>query len=242
MAYALTILIGLSLGTFGAGGAILLLPVLVHVAKVPPPQAIPMSMAIMSVTSLAGALGYLRRGELPKRVSLVFGLGGMTGAFAGSWLTHLVAPATVMTIFSIVLAVVGTFMLTRRNALTCSDPCLPPRCFAIAAAIGVLTGFLGVGGGFLLVPALMRFAGLSPRQAAGTSLALIGVNSLTGLAGQLRFVSVDWNAILWLLLAALTGLAVGLWLSRRVPGDRFRPVLGVLLLSVSGINFAVLYF
>ncbi|MCX6598623.1 MAG: sulfite exporter TauE/SafE family protein, partial [Acidobacteria bacterium] len=128
-AYLLTLLIGLSLGVLGAGGAILLLPVLVYVAGVAPPQAVPMSMAVMSVTSLVGALGYLRRGDVSLRLAVVFGLGGMAGALTVTHFTHLVPPRILMLIFAGVLLVVGTLMLTRRNALTCSQPCLPPRCF-----------------------------------------------------------------------------------------------------------------
>lgn len=238
-AYLLTLTIGLSLGVLGAGGAILLLPVLVYVAGVAPPQAVPMSMAVMSVTSLVGALGYLRRGDVSLRLAVVFGLGGMAGAFTGTHFTHLVPPRILMLIFAGVLLVVGTLMLTRRNALTCSQPCLPPRCFTIAFSIGLLTGLLGVGGGFLLVPALMRFAGLPPRAAAGTSLALISLNSFVGLAGQLRFVSLDWAAAASMLLFAVVGLVGGLMLAPRMQGDHLKRALAVLLVAIGlGIGIA----
>ncbi|MCX6598469.1 MAG: sulfite exporter TauE/SafE family protein, partial [Acidobacteria bacterium] len=153
--------------------------------------------------------------------------------------THLVPPRILMLIFAGVLLVVGTLMLTRRNALTCSQPCLPPRCFTIAFSIGLLTGLLGVGGGFLLVPALMRFAGLQARAAAGTSLALISLNSFVGLAGQLRFVSLDWAAAASMLVFAVVGLVAGLALAPRMQGDHLKRALAVLLVAIGlGIGIA----
>lgn len=238
LAYALTLAIGLSLGMLGAGGAILLLPVLVYVAGMAPPQAVPMSMAVMSITSLTGALGYLRRGDVSLRLAVVFGSGGMAGAFTGTHFTHLVPARVLMLIFAGVLLAVGTLMLLRRNALTCSQPCLPPRCFMIAFSIGLLTGLLGVGGGFLLVPALMRFAGLQARAAAGTSLALISLNSFVGLAGQLRFVSVDWVAAGSILIFAVAGLLVGLRICSRIEVEYLKRGLAVLLVTI-GLGIAI---
>lgn len=231
-AYALTLLIGLSLGVLGAGGAILLLPVLVYVAGLAPSSAIPASMAVMAATSAVGAAGYLRRGDVSKRLALVFGLGGAVGAFAGSSFTHLVPERTIMLIFAATLVAVGVTMLTRRDALTCSNPCLPPRCFLIAVGIGLITGFLGVGGGFLLVPALMRFAGLGPRAATGTSLALIAVNATVGLSGQLRYVTLDWGLAAGFLGFALVGMLAGVRIAPRLPERRLQQGLALLLAAV----------
>ncbi len=237
--YALTVLIGLSLGALGSGGAILMLPMLVYVAGFEPRQAVAVSLAVMAGTSLAGALAYGRRGDFSPRLALVFGLGGIVGAFAGSSATRLVSPVVLMLIFGALLLAVGVHMLRDRQALVCGNPCLPPRCFLIALGIGVLTGFLGVGGGFLLVPALMRFAGLSHRSAVGTSLALIGLNSIAGLAGQLRYTSLDWGLIGWFLLFAICGVAAGIVISRRMPAESLKAAFAWLLVAIgAGVTVA----
>jgi uncharacterized membrane protein YfcA len=232
VAYALTVLIGVSLGALGAGGAILMLPMLVYVAGFAPQDAVAMSLAVMAATSIVGAAAYVRRGDFSLRLAVVFGLGGMAGAYAGSWFTRMVAPQVLMLLFGGLLLFVGVQTLRDKQALTCSDPCLPPRCFLIAAAIGLLTGFLGVGGGFLLVPALMRFAGLEHRSAVGTSLALIGVNSIAGLAGQLRHGRLDWMHAAYFVAFALTGVFAGFLVARRAPPEALKTAFGWLLVVI----------
>lgn len=232
VAYALTGVIGVSLGALGSGGAILMLPLLVYVAKVPAAQAVPLSMAVVAFSSFAGASQYFRRGDFSPRLMLVFGVGGMSGAFAGAQFTHFVSEPVLMSMMSALLVTVGTMMLRGRHFTTCANPCLPPRCALIAFGIGLLTGFLGVGGGFLLVPALMRFAGLDQRSAAGTSLGLISLNAMSGLAGQLRHTQIDWLAATFFLIACLWGLAGGVYLSTRLPEDRLRRAFAWLLVTI----------
>lgn len=232
VAYALTVLIGVSLGALGAGGAILMLPMLVYVAGFAPQDAVAMSLAVTAATSLVGAVAYVRRGDFSVRLAAVFGIGGIVGAYIGSMFTRLVSPQVLMLAFGVLLLAVGIQTLRDQQALTCSDPCLPPRCFLIAAAIGLLTGFLGVGGGFLLVPALMRFAGLDQRSAVGTSLALIGLNSIAGLAGQLRYVSLDWAQAAGFVGFAVAGVFGGFLVAKRAPGAVLRTAFGLLLVLI----------
>jgi uncharacterized membrane protein YfcA len=238
VAYALTILIGASLGALGSGGAILMLPMLVYVGRFAPQTAVAMSLAIMTVTSLVGAAVYGGRGDFSIRLAVVFGLGGAAGAFVGSFFTRMVPPQVLMLIFGLLLLFVGVQTLRDKQALVCSNPCLPPRCFLIAATIGLLTGFLGVGGGFLLVPALMRFAGLEHRSAVGTSLALIGVNSIAGLAGQLRHEPLDWSATGMFVVFAIVGVLIGLLVSRRLPATVLKTAFAWLLIVV-GVGVTV---
>jgi uncharacterized membrane protein YfcA len=232
VAYALTVLIGASLGALGSGGAILMLPMLVYVAGFAPGDAVTMSLAVMAATSLAGSAAYVRRGDFSARLAVVFGLGGAVGAYVGAMFTRLVPPHVLMLLFGGLLLFVGVQTLRDKHALTCSNPCLPPRCFLIAGAIGLLTGFLGVGGGFLLVPALMRFAGLEHRSAVGTSLALIGLNSVAGLAGHLRHGPLDWTHAAAFAAFALTGVFAGFLISRRAPAAALKTAFAWLLILV----------
>ena len=105
-------------------------------------------------------------------------------------------------------------------------------CLQAGLVVGLLTGFLGVGGGFLIVPALITFAGLDTRKAAGTSLGVITCNCITGLAGQLRFIRVDWLLVSGFLVFALAGMATGAKLCRRIPEYRLRRILAVTIVAL----------
>lgn len=232
VAYALTVLIGVSLGALGSGGAILMLPMLVYVAGFAPGDAVTMSLAVMAATSLVGSAAYVGRGHFDGRLALVFGFGGAVGAYVGSMFTRLVPPQILMLLFGALLLFVGIQTLRDKQALTCSNPCLPPRCFLIAGAIGLLTGFLGVGGGFLLVPALMRFAGLEHRSAVGTSLAVIGLNSIAGLVGHLQFGSLDWSQAAYFAAFAVAGVFGGFLVARNTRAAVLKTAFGWLLVLV----------
>jgi uncharacterized membrane protein YfcA len=232
--FAFTILIGLSIGALGSGGAILMLPLLVYINRTPVEQAVPMSLAVVAVTSAAGALGYIRGGSFNPKLAAVFGTGGVAGALVGSAATRGVPAKVLMLLFASLLLFVGVRMLASRAALTCANPCLPARCFLIAFGIGLLTGFLGVGGGFLLVPALQRYAGLDQRSAVGTSLSLTSVNSLAGLGGHLRYQPLDWMLAGQFLIFALIGLGVGLIVSRWAPARALNLAFAWLLIGIGG--------
>jgi len=208
-ALVLAALIGLSLGLLGSGGSIITLPVLVYVAGIPAQQAVGMSLVIVGGTSALGSLLNLRQGAFDLRATMFFTSSGMFGAFAGATFTHLVSAPVLLLLFGALMLVVGTQMLRHGDVKSASDECRPLRCLATGVAVGVLTGFLGVGGGFLILPALVLFAGLEMKPAIGTSLAVIAVNCLGGLIGQMRYVSFDWLLTAGFLLAAVVGMFAG---------------------------------
>jgi uncharacterized membrane protein YfcA len=209
--FALTLaaLIGFSLGLLGSGGSIITLPVLVYVAHVPAQQAVGMSLVIVGGTSVLGSLLHLRQEDFDWRAASFFSAGGMGGAFVGAKFTHLVSTPMLLLLFGTLMVVVGTQMLRNGEAQAVAHECRPVRCLAIGVAVGVLTGFLGVGGGFLILPALVLFAGLDMKPAIGTSLAVIAINCLGGLIGQLHDVNLDWLLTLHFLLAAMVGIFAG---------------------------------
>jgi hypothetical protein len=208
-ALALAAAIGVSLGAFGAGGSIITLPVLVYVAGIPAHTAISMSLVIVGATSLFGAYLHYRHGQVYARAVRMLGSAGMVGAFLGSSLTHLVSENVLMLAFALLMLGSGTAMLRRKPDANLLPRCSPPRCLSIGAAVGVMTGFLGVGGGFLIVPALIIFGGLAPKTAVGSSLAIIGLNSAAGLLGHLRYADVDWRLTSAFLAVAVAGMAMG---------------------------------
>jgi uncharacterized membrane protein YfcA len=221
-ALALAVLIGLSLGLLGSGGSIITLPVLVYVAKVPAQQAVGMSLVIVGGTSALGSLLHLRQGAFDWRAAMFFALSGMVGAFVGAKFTHLVSAPMLLLLFGALMLVAGIRMLRNGESTSQSQKCRPLRCLATGVAVGVLTGFLGVGGGFLILPALVLFAGLEMKTAIGTSLAVIAVNCIGGFIGQLRYVDFDWPLTLGFLLAAMAGMFAGTRLARWLAASTLR--------------------
>ncbi|HVQ37196.1 MAG TPA: TSUP family transporter [Pyrinomonadaceae bacterium] len=162
--------IGISLGLLGGGGAILAVPVLVYVAGIEPKESVAMSLAIIGSTSLVGGLLHGSKGKVELKVAAIFGGAGITGAYTGARLTHLVANSTLLLLFAALNLIVATAMLLRKDKPDASATRTQKGSLAlrllVGLGVGVLTGFLGVGGGFLVVPALVLFARLPMRLAA----------------------------------------------------------------------------
>ena len=222
IALVLAGLVGLSLGLLGSGGSIITLPVLVYVGGIPAHQAVSMSLVIVGGTSVVGMLLNLRQGAFDLRAAAFFALSGIVGTFIGAKFTHLVSAPVLLLLFGALMLVVGIRMLRSGESTAQSQQCRPLRCLAIGVVVGVLTGFLGVGGGFLILPALVLFAGLEMKTAIGTSLAVIAVNCFGGLLGQLRYVNFDWWLTLCLLLAAMAGMFAGTRLARWLAASTLR--------------------
>ncbi len=209
--------IGLSLGLIGGGGSIITVPVLVYVLGVEPHRAIAMSLAVVGSTALVGTFLHHRRGSVAWRTGMLFAGSGILSAYLGSRLTRLVSPPVLLLLFAALMLVVATVMLMRRDP----DPDAPPRAPSLPRSalaglgVGFLTGFLGVGGGFLIVPALVVFGGLGMKAAIGTSLLVIAVNCAAGFAGHLAAGDIDWKLTGLVTVLAVGGALVGTALSHR---------------------------
>ena len=178
--------IGIALGVLGSGGSILTIPVLVFGLGVAEATAIVSSLVIVGAISAVGTVLAARRGLVVRRCLVLFGLPGVAGAAGGGLLAPLAPEWLQMSVFA-ALVVAAAWITARAAMVAAMTPgCGPwPRAAGAGFGIGALTGFVGVGGGFLLVPALLRFGGLGLERAVGTSLALIALNCAVGLAGQL---------------------------------------------------------
>ncbi|MEW5981783.1 MAG: sulfite exporter TauE/SafE family protein [Acidobacteriota bacterium] len=232
-ALVLSSLVGVALGTFGSGGSILAMPVFVYVARIPPATAVGMSLAVVGATATLGCVVQAREHGIDAHAASVFAVTGVIGAYLGSRLTHLVAPDQLMLIFGGLLLIAGRRMggPTTATASGARRGLLRPA--GIGIVLGGLTGFLGVGGGFLIVPALVLLLGVDTKRAVPTSLAVIAFNALGGLAGQLRHADLDWALTGAFLLAALAGIGVGAGIVRRLSAASLRKVfsLGITLLG-----------
>lgn len=247
----LGLVIGLALGALGGGGSILTVPVLVHLLDQEPGPATTSSLLIVGTTSLIALLPHARAGRVRVGQGLMFGALGTGGSYAGSLLASRVAPAVLLTAFAGLMVVVATVMLlrSRRGAagdgaadlsrepivtvrpLTCACPRLA-RLLLTATGVGLLTGFFGVGGGFVLVPALVLALSFPLPVAVGTSLLVIAVNSSTALLARVSTVGadLDWPLVAGFTLIAVLGSLVGGRLASRLqPAVLTRAFAGVVL-------------
>lgn len=227
--------IGLFLGLVGGGGSILTVPMLVYVAGVPVREAVALSLAIVGGTAAVGALFQARQRQVEIGPALIFGLTGMAGAAGGARLTRLVPPALLLMLFAALMAAVGARMLFGRSPV--EEPeraeCRPGVCVLSGLGVGVLTGFVGVGGGFLIVPALLRFARLPMGRAVGTSLAIIAANSLAGFLAHMGDLSGRTGLAAGLTGAAVIGVLAGTALGRRLHPVGLKAAFGGLTLAIA---------
>ncbi len=231
-------MIGLALGLFGSGGSIVTVPVLVYLVGQPEKIAIAGSLAIVGAVAGLGALSYIRRGLVDWRSVLWFGGPGIAGTVAGAWLAEFVSGRFQLAVFALVMLVAAVGMLRQRTAAHTPKARARWKIVVDGIAVGALTGFVGVGGGFLIIPALILLGGLNPVIAVGTSLIIIALKSLAGFAKYLSVLerldlSVDWSIIgIFIVLGGL-GSVVGGWLGRRLPAEVFRKGFAALLLIVA---------
>lgn len=240
---ALGFTIGLTLGLLGGGGSILTVPVLVYLVGQTPQAAVTTSLAIVGANSAFGAVFHRRSGALNPRVALLFGGAGMITAYLAAGLSKLMAPALLMVLFAALMLVIGGMMLRQARPVPAASQPEPlphqPRLWltlAAGAVVGMLTGILGVGGGFLIVPALVMLVGLPMYQAVGTSLAVIAANSAAGLLGHLGGPLDLWLTLVFAA-AGIAGTFAGVRMAHRLPARRLRQffaafvlVLGIFLL------------
>lgn len=241
LAVALTLaaLIGLSLGLLGGGGSILTVPVLVYVLGVAAKPAIAMSLPIVGITALIGAAMHWRLGNVRVPTALTFGLLAMVGAFAGAKLAVFLSGTLQLVLLSMVMLAAAASML--RGARREADTTAPARLallVPVALGVGALTGLVGIGGGFLVVPALVLLARVPMRQAVGTSLLVIAMNSASGFAGYLGTVQVEWTFLAEFTAAAVAGALAGTALVSRVPHAALKRGFAVFLLAVGGFVLA----
>lgn len=225
----LAVLIGVSLGLLGGGGSILAVPLLVYVADLPPKEAIATSLLVVGATSAVGVIPHARAHRVRWRTGLIFGFAGMTGAYAGGRLAEFIPAGFLLTGFAVMMLATAVAMIRgRRGAEGRPVPHeLPvPRVILDGVVVGLVTGLVGAGGGFLVVPALALLGGLPMPVAVGTSLVVIAMKSFAGLAGYLSSVSIDWGLAGAVVVAAVAGSFVGGRLAGRIPAEILRKAFG----------------
>ena len=226
--------IGLSLGLLGGGGSILTVPMLVYIVGQTPQATVMASLAIVGANSALGALFHRTQGTLNWKVAILFGGAGMVAAYLSAGLSKLLPAVWLLILFAVLMILVGGLMLVRRTSSAEDRSAAAwPMVLLVGACVGVLTGFLGVGGGFLIVPALAMLVGLPMRTAVGTSLVVIAMNSLAGLMGHLAGASLDWGLIIIFVSSGLAGTFAGARLAHRLPADRLRMAFAIFVMLLA---------
>ena len=235
--------IGLSLGLLGSGGSILTVPVLHYLVGQPEKVAIGGSLLVVGLIAAAACIPYALHRQVDWRNVAWFGLPGMAGAWLGAWLAHWVPGAAQLALFAGVMLAAAWRML--RAGVTSRPEHEARRITVVASgsAVGLLSGLVGVGGGFLIVPALVLFAGVPMASAVGTSLAVITLNSTTGFVKYLQVLAaqglqLDWTVLLAVAAVGIAGSFVGNRLGRRLPQATMRRLFG-LFLVLMGLFVAV---
>jgi uncharacterized membrane protein YfcA len=206
------VLIGTLLGIVGGGGSILTVPILVYVIGLSAQSATATSLAIVGASALAGAVPHARAGRVNPRVAILFGVVGIAGAFAGSWLNHQVSGPWILLLFGLLMLGVAARMWRRKRPAAETGDMEARIGWQVPAAglvVGLLTGFFGVGGGFLIVPALALVLGMPMALAVGTSLVIIAINSVSGLAAHLGVGGFNAEVALLFIAGGLLGGLLG---------------------------------
>lgn len=223
--------VGLTLGMLGGGGSILTVPVLVYLAGVEPKAAIAMSLVVVGVTSTVALVTHARAGRVRWRTGALFGGAGMAGAYAGGRLAQYLSGTVLLAAFAVMMLVTAVAMLrSRRGGTAPPRPRLPVgKILAEGAAVGLVTGLVGAGGGFLVVPALVLLGCLPMPIAVGTSLLVIAMQSLAGLTGHLHSVAIDWRLTAAITAVAVLGSLAGSRLAGRIDPALLRRAFGWLV-------------
>ena len=243
---------GIVLGLFGSGGSIIAMPALLYMLHVEPKSAIVMSLGIVAVTATISGWDNWRRGNVDVKVAAMFGLFGVIGTYAGARLGIHTPIAVQLTLFALVMYAAAWKMLQRKKQPQSQAVQLvaaggvndaAPGTEAIKAhmghiamhgvGIGILTGLVGVGGGFLIVPALVLLSGIPMKIAIGTSLVIVAAKSYSGFAGYIGVVPVDWAIMGVFTLVTVAGSFVGTRIAHRLSHDKLQKSFAIFLIMVA---------
>jgi len=237
LGFALSVLVGVSLGFFGGGGSILTVPLLVYVFALDPKEAIASSLLIVGAASISGAIQHWRAGNVELRTALTFGAAGMAGAHLGGRAGTYLDGTLLLLLFAAMMIITALAMWRGRRvpkAAVVGKRSLRPL-LAQGFGVGLFTGLVGAGGGFLIVPALALWAGLPLPAAVGTSLVVIVLNTLAGFSGYAGHVRLDYALVAGVATCAIAGSFVGTYLAHRVNPTSLRRAFAGFVLAMATV-------
>jgi uncharacterized membrane protein YfcA len=241
---------GITLGIMGGGGSIMTVPILVYLLNQPPTTATGYSLFVVGVTALIGSAMYIRRGDVDFKTWLTFAVPSIVGVNVARGIVIPAIPETlaqaggfiltkeilIMTAFAALMILASYSMIRKRAVPQPADMNPRRRLIQIGSKgflVGIVAGFVGAGGGFLIIPALVLMAGLTMRVAVGTSLMIIALQSLLGFAGDLaRGISPDWTLLVTVAAIATAGIAAGSALAHKIKEQRLKTAFGWFVLAM----------
>lgn len=243
LGYIASLLIGVFLGLLGGGGSILTVPVLVYIFNIPAVLATSYSLFIVGVTSLAGTLPYFRSKNVDIKTSVIFGIPSIAAVYVTrSFIMPLIPDPLfhlqnffltknmfLMLLFSVLMLMASLSMIRKQKNTPAFAEVKIPRYLLIfleGSVVGMLTGLVGAGGGFLIIPALVLLCKLPMKTAVGTSLVIIAFKSLIGFTGEKGISEFNWTFILSVTAASLFGMVLGYYISRKTDGTKLKPAFG----------------
>ncbi len=249
LGYFASIIIGISLGLIGSGGSILTIPILVYLFKIDPKLATSYSLFIVGISALSGCLSHYKMKNLRVKSALYFAIPSVFSILIIREVIFLKIPTIVFTInsfpvtknllimivFAVLMIAASISMIRKSTVQAETTDTNYVQLALIGAVVGIVTGFLGAGGGFLIIPALLFFAKLPMKQAIGTSLLIIFINSSIGFLGDLYIgTTIDYPFLLGISSMAFLGIIIGTQLSKKIDGPKLKPVFGwfVLVMGV----------
>lgn len=251
--YFLAILVGLSLGLIGGGGSILTLPIMVYIFSINPLLATSYSLFVVGISSLLGAILNYYRGFVSIKTGLWFGLTSITTVVLTRKFILPIIPEilyehppliisrslVIMLLFALLMFMSAMAMIRKKNIVkpteTSSEHGKPIfiKLFLYGILVGLATGFLGAGGGFLLIPALVLLLNMPMKNAVGTSLFIIALNSLMGFVSDSGHFIIDWYLLLSFTGFALVGIIIGMYLSKKISGQKLKKIFGWFILIMA---------
>jgi uncharacterized membrane protein YfcA len=248
--YIAAILIGLSLGLIGGGGSILTVPILVYFFKIDPIMATTYSLFVVGLSSSAGAVSHYQKGNVNFKIAFLFGIPSLVSVFImRKWVMpamphhlfdigsfEITKSVLLMLVFAVLMLAASISMTRKNNEIAAADSQLNyPRLILQSVVVGTITGFVGVGGGFLIIPSLVIFAGLPMKKAVGTSLMVMTISSLLGVLGDVSGpMAINYTFLIMFSAFAIAGIFGGSYLTKYINDTKLKPAFGwfVLLMGL----------
>ncbi len=251
--FILSILIGISLGLIGSGGSILTIPILVYILHVSPSDSTTYSLFVVGTSALVGSINGAKNKLLDYKTALYFGLPSVISVFLmRKFLVPLLpnelikisnftltTDLLIMLVFSVLMILASFSMIQKRKITNIDSPEINHNSLIIKGfLVGLLTGFVGVGGGFLIIPALIFTAKLPMKNAVATSLIIIVFNSLIGFLGSISHTTIEWNFLLLFTAFSVIGIFIGQYLSKKIANEKLKPAFGWFVL-ITGVYIII---
>ena len=250
--YLSSIIIGVSLGLIGGGGSILTVPVLVYLFAVDAVAATAYSLFIVGLTSAVGSVSYFQKGLVNVKTAVIFGIPSIIAVFMTRAFIVPAIPSELFTVGNVVatkshmlmllfavIMIAASYSMIRKVKAKSPEPTGPqkfnyPLIVLEGVIVGLITGLVGAGGGFLIIPALVILSKLPMKEAVGTSLVIIAAKSLIGFLGEGSETVINWPFLATVSIFAIIGIFIGMSLSKRIDGEKLKPAFGWFVL-VMGI-------